>query len=197
MNGIHVHVHIVPLDEGPDTKPSPPVDGPLGHVANVFDFGQNIEEVEKRLLRQETFFKAESLQFRARLAGEKLFYKGIVDVSILVRVWRVAEHLQPGAASHQILEDTTRVDFPTQLQGVKTGGRRGGRLHDGLLQGEAVAGGGDVVHEQFEYLQRHTVGLDGCQGIEGNTDHFVEAQSGQVTANIPGNILQFDPVLLI
>ena len=103
--------------------------------------------MEKCLLRQETFFKAESLQFRARLTREELLYKGIVDVSILVRVGRVAEHLQSGAASHEILEHTPGVDFPPQLQGVKTGDWRGGGLHDGLLQGQPVPGGGDVVHE--------------------------------------------------
>ena len=147
MKRIHVHVHIVPLDEGPDAKPRSPVNGPLGHVADVFDVGQNIEEMEKCLLRKETFFKAESLKFSTRLAREKLFYEGIVDVSILVRVRSVTEHLQSGAASHEILEHTPGVDFPPQLQGVKTGDWRGGGLHDGLLQGQPVPGGGDVVHE--------------------------------------------------
>ena len=121
MKRIHVHVHIVPLDEGPDAKPRSPVNGPLGHVADVFDVGQNIEEMEKCLLRKETFFKAESLQVSARLVREKLFYEGIVDVSVLVRVGSVAEHPQPGTASHQILQHTARVDFPSQFQRLKTG----------------------------------------------------------------------------
>ena len=147
MNGIHVHVHIVPLDEGSDAQSSPPVNCPLGHVADVFDVGQNVEEMEKCLLRQETFFKAESLKFSTRLAREKLFYEGIVDVSILVRVRSVTEHLQSGASTHEILQNTARVDFPPQLQRVKTGdwGARG--LHNCLLQCQPVACGSDAVHE--------------------------------------------------
>ena len=147
MKRIHVHVHIVPLDEGPDAKPRSPVNGPLGHVADVFDVWQNIEEMEKCLLRQETFFKAESLKFSTRLAREKLFYEGIVDVSILVRVRSVTEHLQSGAATHEILQDTARVNFPPQLQRVKTGDWRARGLHDGLLQCQPVACSSDAVHE--------------------------------------------------
>ena len=121
MNGIHVHVHIVPLDECSDAKASSPVDGPLRHVANVFDFGQDIEEMKECLLRQETFFKTESLHFSAWLVREEMFYEGIVDVSIMIRVGSVAEHPQPGTASHQILQHTARVDFSSQFQRLKTG----------------------------------------------------------------------------